>query len=101
MGIEWIKRILVVGAGTMGHSIAMAFAQGGYQVALVDVNEEVLKRAMNLIQSNLETLEKAGWIDSKSIPNILDRIRPSATLEAAKRADLVVEAISEDPKAKK
>ena len=101
MGIGWIKRILVVGAGTMGHSIAMVFAQGGYQVALVDVNEEILKRALDLIQSNLETLEKAGWIDSKSIPKILDRIHPSATLEAAKRADLVVEAISEDPKAKK
>ena len=101
MGVEWIKRILVVGAGTMGHSIAMVFAQGNYQVDLADVNEEILKKALCLIQSNLKTLEKAGWIDSKSVSKILDRIHPSTTLEAAKRADLVVEAISEDPKAKK
>ena len=101
MGVKWIKRILVVGAGTMGHSIAMVFAQGGYPVDLADVNEETLEKALCLIRSNLETLERAGWIDSKSISNILDRIHPSATLEAAKRADLVVEAISEDPRAKK
>ncbi len=67
MGVEWIKRILVVGAGTMGHSIAMVFAQGGYQVDLVDLNEEILEKALYLIQSNLKTLEKAELIDSKSV----------------------------------
>lgn len=60
MRIDWIKRVLVVGAGTMGHSIAMVFAQGGFEVDLIDVKEEVLDRAMSLIRSNLYTLKEGG-----------------------------------------
>ncbi|OGP92921.1 MAG: hypothetical protein A2156_10205 [Deltaproteobacteria bacterium RBG_16_48_10] len=101
MSIDWIKRVLVVGAGTMGHSIAMVFAQGDYQVDLVDLNEELLGKALHLIQSNLQTLEKAKWIDSKAISKVLSRIHPFTSLDIARKADLVVEAIHEDPKAKK
>src|SRR4030042_3942796 len=101
MSIDWIKRILIAGAGTMGHSIAMVFAQGGYTVDLVDLNKEILGKALHLIQSNLRTLREAKLIDSKAIPEVLSRIHLSSSLEAAREADLVIEAISEDPKAKK
>ncbi len=101
MGIDWIKRILVVGAGTMGHSIALVFAQGGYEVDLVDMNEGILGKALKLIHSNLRTLKGAKMVDARSIPKILGRIHPSTSLEVAKKADLVVEAISEIPKAKR
>lgn len=101
MSIEWIKRVLVVGAGAMGHSIAMVFAQGGYEVDLVDLEEGILKKALGLIRSNLQTLKEMKMIDSKSIPKILSRIHPSTSLNIGKRADLVVEAISEIPNAKK
>ena len=101
MSIDWIKRIMIAGAGTMGHSIAMVFAQGGYTVDLVDLNEDILGKALHLIQSNLRTLREAKLIDSKAIPKVLSRIQLSSSLEAAREADLVIEAISEDPKAKK
>jgi 3-hydroxybutyryl-CoA dehydrogenase len=101
MGIDWIKKILVVGAGTMGHSIAMVFAQGGYEVDLVDIKEKALEKALELIHSNLQTLKEAKLISSNAIPKILHRIHPTTSLDVGEKADLVVEAISEDQKAKK
>ena len=101
MRIDWIKRILVVGAGTMGHSIAMVFAQGGYEVDLVDIKEGALHKGLGLIDSNLQTLKEAKLINSSAISRILGRIHVSTTLDVAEKSDLVVEAISEDRKAKK
>jgi len=101
MSIDWIKRVLVVGAGTMGHSIAMVFARGELDVDLVDVNEDILSRAMGLIRSNLQTLAQAGLIPCKAIPRAIKRIHPSTSLDVGERADFVVEAISEDRLAKK
>jgi 3-hydroxybutyryl-CoA dehydrogenase len=101
MRIDWIKRILVVGAGTMGHSIAMVFAQNGFETDLVDTEKEVLEKAVKLIQSNLETLREAKLIRSKAIPKIMNRIHPSTSLRVGERADFVVEAISEDRRAKR
>lgn len=101
MGADWMKRVLVVGAGTMGHSIAMVFALGDYHVDLVDLNEEILEKALHLIQSNLQTLRRAKLIDTKSVPKALRRISPSTSLGVARGADLVIEAIREDPRAKR
>ncbi len=101
MGKDGVKRVLVVGAGTMGHSIAAVFALGNYRVDLVDLSEELLKKALHLIESNLQTLKRARLIDSKSVPKALGRISVSTSLGVGKEADLVIEAISEDPEAKK
>lgn len=102
MNVPWIKRVMIVGAGTMGHSLAMVFAQAGdYEVDLVDIRQEILGKAFQVIRSNLETLKETKLIPGKSIPGILGRIHSSTSLDPAKRADLVIEAISENPKAKK
>lgn len=85
----------------MGHSLAMVFAQAGYEVDLVDMKEEALEKAFGLIRASLETLRTAKMIPSGSVPKILKRIHPSASLDVAKRADVVVEAISEQTRAKK
>jgi 3-hydroxybutyryl-CoA dehydrogenase len=98
---DWIKRVLVVGAGTMGHSIAMVFAQRGYEVDLVDVNTELLTKALSLIRSNLQTLRTMKMITPHSIPGTLKRIHPSTSLDVGAKADLVIEAISENPGAKR
>ncbi len=92
---------MVVGAGTMGHSLAMVFAQAGYEVDLVDMKEEALEKAFGLIRASLETLRTAKMIPSGSVPKILKRIHPSTSLDVGKRADVVVEAISENARAKK
>jgi 3-hydroxybutyryl-CoA dehydrogenase len=97
-----VKRSLVVGAGTMGHSIAQVFSHAGIEVGLVDLNEKALSRAMNLISSNLEVLAKFGKVARDEIPAILKRIRPSTDLNAAAReVDFALEAVSEDPDVKK
>jgi 3-hydroxybutyryl-CoA dehydrogenase len=101
MEIDWIKRILVVGAGTMGHSLAQAFAQGGYPVALVDINRKILDRAASLIASNLRTLEDLKLLDKGKGNEIMERIHLLTSLEeGARAADLAIEAIFEDPEAK-
>jgi len=99
--MDWIKRIVVVGAGTMGHALAQTFAQGGYPVALVDVKGEILDRAMSLIASNLRTLEDLKLLDRRKGSEIIERIHPLTSLEeGARDADLAIEAISEEPGAK-
>jgi 3-hydroxybutyryl-CoA dehydrogenase len=101
MKSDWIERILVVGAGTMGHSLAQTFAQGGYPVVLVDVSREILDKAARLIASNLKTLEDLGLLDTAKGKEIIERIRFSTSLEeGARDADLTVEAVFEDPEAK-
>ena len=97
MELDKIKRILVVGAGTMGHAIAQVYATAGFEVDLVDLNQEVLDNAMNKIKSNLSLLVEYKHVKSGEISNILNRIHPSTDLKvAAQNCDLVLEAVSED-----
>lgn len=96
-----IGTVLVVGAGVMGHAIAQVFAQVGIDVDLVDLDERALARAMTLIPSNLATLAEFGHVPGAQIPEIVARIHPSTDLAtAAKRADFVMEAVSEVPQIK-
>jgi 3-hydroxybutyryl-CoA dehydrogenase len=97
-----IKKVAVIGAGTMGHSLAQVFAQGGYTVWLADMNDAILSRARHMIASNLKTLAEAGCLPEDEIPPALDRIRTTTrTEEAGQEADLVIEAVIEDIAAKK
>jgi 3-hydroxybutyryl-CoA dehydrogenase len=100
--MDEIKKILVVGAGTMGHGIAQSFAQGGYQVVLEDILPQALERADTLIKSSLETMTEAGLIRQNEITTILSRIKYTTSLEeAAEDADLAIESITEDKDSKK
>lgn len=96
-----IKIVTIVGAGTMGHSLAQAFAQGGFQVWLHDIKEELLQKARCLISANLQTLVDLGLIQEDP-PVVLRRVQTTTNIkEAAQRADFVIEAIIEDAGAKK
>jgi len=97
-----ILNVTVVGAGTMGHSLAQAFAQGGFNVWLNDVQEAILSKARSLIASNLMTLVELGVLPKNQQTPIFNRIQTTTNIEeAGKEADLVVEAIIEDAGAKK
>jgi 3-hydroxybutyryl-CoA dehydrogenase len=97
-----IRKVTIVGAGTMGHSLAQVFAQGGLDVRLQDIQEEILKRAMSLIASNLATLGELGGLDQDEQKNVLKRIQTTTDIaEAGEKADFVIEAIFEDEKVKK
>lgn len=97
-----LKRALVVGAGIMGHSIAQVFAQAGVEVDLVDLNGKILRRAVNLINVNLETLADAGRVSRGELEAIQARIHPTTLLPApAEGIGFAIEAVSEVPDVKR
>ena len=51
-----MKKIAVIGAGTMGNGIAHTFAQKNYQVTLIDINEQSLEKAVSTISKNLDRM---------------------------------------------
>ena len=92
-----IKNITLVGSGTMGSGIAHCFAQYGFNVNLVDISQEALKLAMVKIETNLDRQLKKEILTIEEKTAALARIRPMTVLEeAVERADLVVEAVSEN-----
>jgi len=94
--------VTIVGAGTMGHSLAQIFAQHGCSVWLTDIRDEALAQARKRIAANLQTLIETGLLDEGDQPQTLRRIQTTTRIEdALSQADLVIEAISEDEKAKK
>jgi 3-hydroxybutyryl-CoA dehydrogenase len=91
-----IKKSVIVGAGVMGNSIALTFARAGIEVALVDLDEKSLDRALRLIRSSLNTLVDHGGLSSDEIPSILSRIHPSTDLRSsASGVDFAMEAVVE------
>ena len=91
-----LEHVAVVGAGTMGNGIAQVFASGGFEVAMVDTRQELLDRALTIIGRNLERVaKKLAWAPERS-GEILQRIRGGVSLEAARDADVVIEAVTED-----
>jgi 3-hydroxybutyryl-CoA dehydrogenase len=96
-----VKKVVVVGAGVMGHSIAQVFAAAGVDAGLVDVDAAALDRALGLVASNLKTLARFGRVAEADIPGIVGRIRPTTDLAAAARgADFALEAVVEVPQVK-
>jgi len=94
-----IKRIFVVGAGTMGNGIAQTAAVSGYQVTMTDVIPEALQRGQAAIARSVEKLASKGTLTQEQ-KQAAQAITLSADLEPARQADLVVEAATEDPAVK-
>ena len=102
MDANAVKRVLVVGAGTMGNGIAQVFARAGIEVGLVDVNQKTLDSAKDRIESGLKTLVEYGSVSEKEMAPIMKRIQTSTDLEAmAKGVDFALEAVVEVPDVKK
>lgn len=98
LSLNDIKNVLVVGAGTMGHSIAQVYAQNGFNVVLTDLSQEALDRAKNNIESNLSTLLEAKKITNEMVSDALNHLELSTNLsEFAPNAQLIIEAVNEDP----
>lgn len=91
-----IKTIAVLGAGTMGHGIALAFALHGYDVALYDVDAAALERAKSHIAEALTLLVEEDFTAADTVPPTLDRIRTTTDLATAVcDRDYVIEAAPE------
>jgi 3-hydroxybutyryl-CoA dehydrogenase len=91
-----ITKVLVVGAGTMGHGIAQVCAQAGLRVTMTDVNEAAAAKGRAAIERNLDRLVQKGKLSSEERVRVLSAIEIGADSAAAcKDADLVIEAIPE------
>lgn len=101
MNAKQIRRILVLGAGTMGQQISLQCAWHGYEVSLYDLGPEILERALARIRELTQGLVAEGQLTRDEVQQILARITPSTdAAEAARDADLVSESVPEDPKLK-
>jgi enoyl-CoA hydratase/3-hydroxyacyl-CoA dehydrogenase len=97
-----MERATIIGAGTMGHGIGELLALAGFQVTLVDINEEVLKKAYESIQWSLGKFVEKRRIPEEDAKAAMERIATNVNLkEAVSAADLVVEAVSENIDLKK
>ncbi|THD67796.1 3-hydroxybutyryl-CoA dehydrogenase [Robertkochia marina] len=92
-----MKKIAVIGAGTMGNGIAHTFAQFDYDVNLIDISEASLEKGMSTITKNLDRMVSKGSIDEAKKEATLNAITTYTSLEeGAKDTDLVVEAATEN-----
>ncbi len=91
-----IRKVCVVGAGTMGSGIAQVVAQAGYDTTMVDVKREFVDRGMNLIKASLNKFVEKGKIKPEEMKETLARLHTSVDMKgAAQDADYVVEAVFE------
>jgi 3-hydroxybutyryl-CoA dehydrogenase len=90
-----IKTIFVIGAGQMGNGIAQVAAASGYDVYMRDIDQKFVDKGMAVITKNLDWLVGKEKLSAEGKEEILGRLHPTLELDAAKDADLVIEAIIE------
>ncbi len=97
-----VKKFTVLGAGTMGHGIAQAAVQAGFDAVLYDVSTEFVEKGAARIQKSLAKRVAKGKLAEDQMKAILGRLKTSTDLaEAVKDADFVVEAVPENLDLKK
>lgn len=95
-----IKKIGIVGAGTMGHGIAQVAGTTGFEVILQDISQEQLNRALKSVEKSLDKLIEKGKI-GEAKETILGRLKMTTEITALKEADFVIEAVFENVEVKK
>lgn len=96
-----IEKIGVIGAGQMGHGIALVAAKAGFDVILRDIKDEYVKKGLNKIEKFLDKSIEKGKMTDEEKKTILAKIKGTTKFEDLKDMDLIVEAIFEDVKVKK
>jgi 3-hydroxyacyl-CoA dehydrogenase len=96
-----IRKVAVIGAGTMGGGIAMSFASAGIPVILVETKQEAVDRGLATIRKNYAGTVAKGKLAQEEADRRIARIQPSLELAAVAEADLVIEAVFEDMGVKK
>jgi 3-hydroxybutyryl-CoA dehydrogenase len=94
------KKVGVVGAGTMGNGIAHVFAASGFDVILIDMSDDQLKKAVGTIEKNLGRMVSKEKITEEDMRKALENIRTSTELESCADREIVIEAVFEDEKTK-
>ncbi len=96
MQVSDVKKVGVLGAGTMGHGIAQVFAAAGYPVVLRDISDEFVQRGIAAITKNLDRMVSKGKLEAAQKDEILGRIQGTTSLEDLADVDVAVEAATEN-----
>ena len=98
MKIEDIKKVVIVGAGTMGQQIGALCAIHGFEVVIYDIKRDVLESALERVQKILNYFVRSKRITEREAEAGLSRIRSTTDMHAASaNADLISESVPEDP----
>lgn len=100
MTVNDIKKVTVIGSGTMGNGIAQVFASNGFSVTVIDISQSFVDRALATISGSLDRIIKKGAITEDDKKATMGRLAASTDLDAAKDSQLVIEAVTEDLKVK-
>ncbi len=90
-----MKKICVLGAGTMGSGIAQAFAAKGYEVIVRDIKDEFVQKGLGMIEKNIKKLAAKGKITEEQAEEILSRVSGTTELSLLDDVDLIIEAAVE------
>jgi 3-hydroxyacyl-CoA dehydrogenase len=96
-----IRKVGVIGAGTMGGGITMNFLQAGIPVTLVEMKQEALDRGIATIRKNYERTAAKGRMTSEQVEQLMGLIDPVLSMDALADVDLVIEAVFEEISIKK
>jgi len=95
LGVFNMKKICVLGAGTMGSGIAQAFAAKGYEVIVRDIKDEFVQKGLGMIEKNIKKLAAKGKITEEQAEEILSRVSGTTELSLLDDVDLIIEAAVE------
>jgi len=96
-----IKKVGVIGAGTMGGGISMNFLSAGFPVTIVEANEAALTRGVAVMRGNYEKTAKKGRLTMEAVARNMALLTPSMSLADLADCDLVIEAVFENMEIKK
>jgi len=96
-----IRKVGVIGAGTMGGGISMNFLSAGIPVTIVEMSQEALDRGVGLIRKNYEASAAKGRLTQEQVSKAMALLTPTLDFEALRDCDLVIEAVYENMDVKK
>ena len=96
-----VNTVGILGAGTMGTGIALAFLNGGFSVTIVETTQEALDRGVDRIKDTLSANAKRGRITESQAADRFAKLTPSLLMEDLAKSDLVIEAVFENMALKK
>ena len=96
-----IRKVGVIGAGTMGGGISMNFLSAGFPVTIVETNERALERGVGVMRGNYENTAKKGRLTAEQVERNMGLLTPSMSLDELADCDLVIEAVFENMDIKK
>ena len=96
-----VKKIGIIGAGQMGHGIALVAAKAGFDIILQDIKDDFVKKGISKIERFLDKSIEKGKMTADEKKKVLSHVKGTTKLEDLKDADLIIEAIFENVKIKK